>query len=364
MEIILSAIILVYIIVTIIVFKSALKKYPKKILTDFPSISVIVAARNEEDNILECLVSLNDMDYPEDKIEIIMIDDNSTDNTYKIVDDFIQDKPKIKLIKSKKEIGHLKGKTNALANALEIAKGEIILTTDADCIVHKNWAKTIVSYYNNENVAAVFGITEIIGERPFFAMQSVDSIYLLTVSSGTMHLKMPMSCIGNNMSYRRKVYDEVGGYEKIDFSITEDYKLLNEIVKLKKYDVIYPIDTDSMITTKPCLDYTTLYRQRKRWSVGGLGTIWQGKVLMVIAYLSNLSVLLSLFLFSITTPILIISKFLIDYCSLKFVYKKIKTKLKFYDFLVFEIYYLTYSFLVPIILMISRKVIWKDKKYN
>lgn len=363
MEIILSVIISIYIVMTILVFKSALKKYPQKKLVEYPSISVIVAARNEENNILECVDSLNAMEYPEGKIEIIIIDDNSTDSTYQIVDEFIKDKPKIKLIKSKKEIGHLKGKTNALANALEIAKGEIILTTDADCIVHKNWAKTIVSYYD-DNVAAVFGITEIVGKRPFFAMQSVDSIYLLTVSSGTMNLNMPMSCIGNNMSYRRKVYDEVGGYEKIEFSITEDYKLLNEIVKLKKYDVIYPIDTDSMITTKPCLDYTTLYRQRKRWSVGGLGTIWQGKLLMVIAYLANLSVLLSLFLLSVFTPILILSKILVDYFSLKVIYKKIKSELTISDFLVFEIYYLTYSFLVPIILMISRKVIWKDKKYN
>lgn len=363
MELIFVIIFIIYILMLIVIFSSAVRKIKSNPLTEYPSVSVIVAARNEEKNILSCIKSLDKIDYPEDKIEIIIVDDKSTDSTYNIVQEFIKEKNKFVLIQSGREIGHLKGKTNALANALEIAKGEIIFTTDADCIVPPSWVKTLVSYYDEET-AAVFGITYIEGEKPFYAMQAVDSVYLLTVSSGSMNLNMPMSCIGNNMSYRRKVYDEVGGYESFSFSITEDYRLLKEIVKLKKYKVVYPVDKNALIKTLPCEDYKTLYRQRKRWSVGGLETIWQGLMLMLFGYLGNLATLLATFFMTPVIAVFLAGRFIADYIGLKIIHNKLGLKFKIKDLLVFEMYYIIYAFMVPIILSISREVIWKDKKYE
>ena len=217
-EIIFLIVLSIYFISTVVIIIGASKTFPKLMEEDLPTVSIIVAARNEEENILECMQSLDKLEYPASKIEIILSDDNSTDATGKIIDEFIADKPKFKKIKSSKKRGELKGKTLAIANAIEFVTNEIILTTDADCVVSPKWAKTIASYYVDDNVAIVNGMTNQLEVDSFSAMQSVDFIYLISTASGTINIGKPMSCIGNNMSYRKSVYEEVGGYENLKFS--------------------------------------------------------------------------------------------------------------------------------------------------
>ena len=238
--------------------------------TDLPGVSVIVAARNEEKNILRCLESLDKLIYPEGKLEIILVDDQSTDNTGRIIDEFISDKKIFRKIISKKETEKLKGKTNALANGLEVANNEIIMTTDADCEVKPTWVKRTASYYFN-NVGMVNGVTTQTAFDHFSGMQSLDFIYLLIVASSTINLGNPISCIGNNMSYRKEAYDEVGGYENLPFSVTEDFNLMMAIHRLEKYKIIFPVDKDTLVTSLPCPDIKSLLHQKKRWAVGGLG---------------------------------------------------------------------------------------------
>ena len=250
-ELIFLIIVSLYFIQSIIFTIGASKKYKRLSDDKLPSVSVIVAARNEENYIGECLASLNNLIYPQNKIEMIVVDDHSTDSTGTIIDKFINDKPLFKKIIPEKQIGKVKGKANAIANAIEIAKGDIILTTDADCEVSPTWAKTIASYFI-DNVAMVCGYTNQKAKNAFGGMQDFDFIYLLTVAAGTMNLGKPLSAIGNNMSYRKDVYDEVGGYAAIPFSVTEDFKLLMAIHDLKKYQLIYPIDKEALVTSKPC----------------------------------------------------------------------------------------------------------------
>ncbi len=85
-------------------------------------------------------------------------------------------------------------------------------------------------------------------------MQAIDFIYLLFIASGTINLGKPVSCIGNNMSFRKKAYEEAGGFENLPFSVTEDFLLLNSINKLKKYRIIYPLNKDSLVISKPASD--------------------------------------------------------------------------------------------------------------
>ena len=206
-EIIFIIAICFYFLQTVVFLIGANKKYPKITESGLPSLSVILAARNEADNILDCLKSLDNLNYPPDKLEIIVVNDNSTDSTGELIENFISGKNKFRYFQDVKPIGALKGKTNAIANAIKISKGEVILTTDADCIVSPNWAKTIASYYQAD-VAMVCGYTNQFENSAFEAMQSLDFMYLLAVAGGTMNLGKPLSCIGNNMSYRKSVYDE------------------------------------------------------------------------------------------------------------------------------------------------------------
>lgn len=338
------------------------KIFPRINESELPSATVIVAARNEENNIIRCLDSLDKLFYPEGKLEIIIVDDNSTDLTGKLIEEYITKKKRFKKIITKKEIGKLIGKTNALANGIEIASGEVILTTDADCAVKPNWALTIASYYQND-VAAVNGFTTQFADNAFSGMQALDFIYLLIASAGTINLKVPISCIGNNMSFRKSAYNEVGGFANIPFSVTEDFNLLKSIYKLKKYKIIYPLNPDSLITSIPCKNIKELYRQKKRWSVGGLDVPLRGYFIMTWGFIANLAVLLTPFVFSPLWLCLVIFKIATDFFLLYPVLKILGLQNNLKYFFIFQLYFTLYVVSIPFILTFNRKVIWKGREY-
>ncbi len=347
-----------------IIFSIGVKKsFPKIKESELPSATVVLAARNEEENILMCLKSLDELVYPEGKLDIIIVDDKSTDKTGEIIDNFISGRKKFRKIITKKEIGKLKGKTNALANALEIASGEIIFTTDADCTVHPMWVYTTASYYQPD-IAMVNGFTTQKAYNGFSGMQAIDFIYLLIVASGTINLGRPISCIGNNMSYRKKAYLEVGGYENLPFSVTEDFNLLHAIYKLKKYKIIYPLNNEMLVTSLPCKNLKSLYHQKKRWSVGGIGVPVSGYLIMAYGFITNLCILLTPFFFSPVWLYLFFFKIAIDFFFLFPVHSSLGIKNNLKYFFNWQIYYTIYVVLIPFVLIfIGRKVTWKGRKY-
>jgi len=362
-EIVFLIILSIYFVFVTIIIVGASKSFPKLDDSNLPSISIIVAARNEENNILRCIESLNKLEFPDNKIEIILVDDNSTDKTGQIIDEFIANKPKFTKIVSSIQKGKLKGKTLAIANAIEFTSNEIIITTDADCQASPTWAKRIASYYIDDSVAMVNGMTNQFEINNFTAMQSVDFIYLLATASGAINVGKPMSCIGNNMSYRKSIYKEVGGYEGLEFSVTEDFNLLMAIDSLKKYKILYPIDKETLITSKACSTVKELYNQKKRWAVGGLESRLYGLVVISFGFLANFMVLISPFFFTKAIIPLISFKLLIDYFFIGPVHQKLGLTLKLKHFLLFEIYFLLYVVITPIILIFSRKVTWKGREY-
>lgn len=361
-EIIFAVAVSLYFIQLIVFSVGAAKKYPKLKDNELPTATVIVAARNEEDKILECITSLNSLEFPEGKLEIILVNDHSTDRTGEIISEFIKNKPKFKLIVPEKAIGSLKGKTNALANAIKIAGGEVILTTDADCIVNPLWAKTLVSYYKKD-VAFVGGFTTQEDSTTFEGMQAIDFLFLLTVAGGALNLGKPLAAIGNNMSYRKSVYEEIGGYESITFSITEDLRLLMAIYDLKKYKCIYPLDHDSMITSKACPDMPALFWQKKRWGVGGVDSDFIGYLIMAWGYIAKAAMVLTPLFFSLTALYLCIFKVAVDFFFIKPVFNRLRVRMKFTHFIAFEIYYIVYVLILPFIVLPNRKVKWKGRTF-
>lgn len=361
-EIIFLIAVSLYFIQTVI-FTVGLNKDIERIKEDsLPNISVIVAARNEEDNILDCMKALDNLVYPGNKIEIIIANDNSTDNTEQIVSEFIENNKKFRTIKPEEGSGNLIGKANAIDKAIKVSSGEIILTTDADCRPNPEWASRVVSYFR-EDVAMVSGFTTQYSKNLFEGMQSVDFIYLLSIAGGVMNLNKPMSCIGNNMSYRKSVYEEVGGYESVRFSVTEDFALLTAIHKLGKYKIIHPADEGLLVISKPCSSIKTLYRQKKRWGVGGLQSELGGFLVMAIGWMSSLGVLLTPYMFSAISMYILLFKVMIDYFFISPVYKKLNLKLNLKHFLVFEIYFVIYVFVLPFVVLFNKKVIWKGREF-
>ena len=329
-----------------------------------PNVSVIVAARNEEKNIGNCLASLVKLDYPADKVEIVIVDDGSTDRTPSIVQDHVQRYKHVKLVSTQSEAGNLRGKANALSQGIAHSKGEILMFTDADCTVPETWLKETISYYTEE-VGVVAGFTLLRSKKTFEAIQTIDWFFLFGVAASAAGWNIPLTGVGNNLSVRRSAYDSVGGYRSLPFSVTEDYALVQAVWQMTKLRVRYPLNPKTLVQSMPCASWRELYRQRQRWGVGGLEMVFRGFLLMAVHFAMHLSILVGLFLAS--PPILLAAVAGKLFADLLFLWKPIRTFKKYellQYFFLFELFYSIYELLIPFVALLSKKVVWKERAFR
>lgn len=336
----------------------------KECNSEFPFVSIVVAARNEEDNIGDCINSLKKIDYPEDKYEIIIVNDRSTDSTKQIVEKEILNLKNFKLINIQEYNNpQINGKAHALSVGIKESKGEIIMTTDADCSVPKGWVKEAVKYFDNDT-ALVCGFTMLEGKNLFTNLQAMDWLYLESISSSSAGINNALSCLGNNLAMNRTVYELVGGYENLEFSVTEDLTLLNKIKKLKKYKVKYPIIPSGYVLSKACSNLKELYRQKKRWFRGGTGINILGFVIGFLMLNVNVLMLTGyLYLPLIIYFLLVFLKILSDFIISFPVAKSLKALYIYKYFLPFQIYFMLYGLLLPFTFLWGYKIKWKDRKF-
>ena len=255
----------------------------------------------------------------------------------------------------------LKGKTNALNQVIKNAKGEFIFTTDADCEVKPSWIKEILKYYDdNTGVVSSYSIMKPVGLNPGF--QSLDWIYLLSIASGSDGLNKQTSCVGNNMTYRKAAYDEVGGYENIKFSVTEDFMLMQTIKSKTKWRTKFPVNKECLNWTLPCTGFMELYRQKKRWTKGGLDARSAAAVAGVLAWISSVGMVLGWLAGLKLYIAYLVFKLLLDFLFTFPAAKEFKV-LKVYLYIIpFEIWYAFYVFIAPFVVLFDRKVVWKNQK--
>jgi cellulose synthase/poly-beta-1,6-N-acetylglucosamine synthase-like glycosyltransferase len=329
-------------------------------------VTVIVAARNEENNVANCINSLKKLNYPPDLLEIILVNDNSTDNTKKIMlDTTLNDIGFIVLDSPISSNSNLKGKPNAIDIAIAKSTGEIIFITDADCEVPCSWIRNTINYYSDNSVGMVCGFTNIKKSNKVFSkLQSLDWIYLLSLASCSSGIFKPVSCIGNNISFRKNAYNEIGGYKSIKFSITEDMALMNAVVNSDRYIVKFPVDSGCLISTEPCSAIRELYNQKKRWFKGGVGINPLGYILGIELYIMNLILMFGLFFINpLNYLLLLIMKMISELMIIIPVYKKLNFKNLFIYFPLYQIYFGIYGLLLPFTFLLGNKIDWKGRKY-
>jgi len=327
-----------------------------------PSVSVLVAARNEEDKLEACLGSLSALHYRGD-FEIIVIDDNSTDRTGEILNAWCARIPRLRPMNSNGQIHGLRGKANAIAQAIESSTGDIIITTDADCIVPPDWIEEIVRQYD-DRTGCVCGYTLIKNNSKFSGMQTLDWAYLLTVASAGVGWGKALSAVGNNMSFRRQAYDDVGGYQGVGFSVTEDFALFKAIAYKTDWVVRYPVNDAALVWSEPCADLKELFRQKRRWGRGGLDIHPIGFAIMSIGFLMNAAIL---FLPWFGLPIWawligLVGKSIGDAFLLSYPLRKFRLQHLYRYFLIFELYYLIYVTMLPFAVLLGGRVVWKGRK--
>lgn len=328
-----------------------------------PGVSIVICAKDEESCIEDCIKSLLDLNYPKEKLEIILVNDRSHDRTEEIMLSYVNKYSQLKYLSAVESKGRLKGKANALEQGLRVAAGEIIFTTDADIKVNRNWIKEIMKYYDKDT-GVVAGYSVIEPEGLFAGLQSADWLYLLSVAAGGDGVGVPISCVGNNMSYSKAAYDEAGGYEKIKFSITEDFMLLQKIHKDTKYKkTFFPVNNDTKNITLPCLNLTQLLRQKKRWAAGGMGELNFGMLVGALSWITGVVILSGWTYLDLQVYLtFVLSKLFIDLLVIIPAVKEFKMYKVLLYLPLFELYFAVYVIITSILLAIDRKVIWKDQK--
>ncbi len=329
-----------------------------------PLVSIVMAARNEEQNIRACVESLIQNQYPKEKLEIIVVNDSSTDATPRIMHELSEKYSNVKAVNAKQSIDRLRGKANAIAQGIDISSGEIIFMTDADCVVPSSWVRATVQNYAHDT-GVVAGLTLLHPKNWFAAMQSLDWAYILAVASAAMSLKNPLSCIGNNFSFRKQAYDEVGGYRGTKFSVTEDFALFKAITKSGRWGYRYPLETETLVLSNACNTVLDLYRQKRRWGVGGKDMPLSGLMIMVIAFCMHALLLTGLFL-NLGLSLLLFGlavKFMFDGLLLSIPLTRSNRLSQLKYFLLFELYYMLYVIALPFAVFLGGAVVWKGREY-
>ncbi|OQX70913.1 MAG: hypothetical protein B6D62_03245 [Candidatus Cloacimonas sp. 4484_275] len=233
-------------------------------------VSVVVAARNEEENISRLLTSLVNQEYPPELFEIIIADDDSEDETADLVMKFAEKWDNIKLIKVKNREQALSPKKNALAQAIEKASGEIIMTTDADCIVGKYWIKSTVAAFDDKT-AMVSGFSRTnIGNwktaKNVKKFEHFDFLVMFFAAAGAISKGKYFSCSGQNLAYKKSAFEKVGGFEPIKHLISGDDVNLMQLMRRQKMKISFNFSPHSFVITRAIGSWKELFNQRSRWA--------------------------------------------------------------------------------------------------
>ncbi|NTW32999.1 MAG: glycosyltransferase [Bacteroidetes bacterium] len=348
-----------------------IKTWKSKITEPHTKVTVIVPARNESENISACLKNICSQNYPADLFEIIIVNDSSTDNTAELVNDFIKTNSNYKISFIEHSGNKNSGKKQAITEAIKVAQGDLIITTDADCVMNTKWIASVVEYYETYKPAMIIGPVKFYNEKGFFQkIQSVEFLSLIASGAASVQIGAPIMCNGANLAYERKIFTDVSGYSSPkNYASGDDVFLMHKIKKFTDRKIAFIKCKDAFVETKAQNTFRDFVNQRKRWvskSVGytDFATIASAFIVLLLNLFLVISFILTLFFneFQSIFVIIFVSKFIIDFPillgALSFA-GKIKN---LYFFLPLQLIYPLYIIGIGIAGLFG-KFEWKNRKY-
>lgn len=240
------------------------------IRSPLPSVSILVSARNEEDGIRRTLDSLMTQRY-KGRWDIWIADDRSTDRTPQILAEYAERFPdRIHVLTISELSPGESAKKNAIAKLVEASSGEILLLTDADCVVLPTWIRSMVREFEpGIDFVAGHSYIELPADRKnwLLNMQAVETMAYRIAGTGALAMGMPITSTGNNLAYRRSFFESVHGFEGVSkIQSGDDDLLLQKLVREAPWKARYSVDPDAFVTTRGKETLPELWEQRKRWA--------------------------------------------------------------------------------------------------
>ncbi|MFA4867072.1 MAG: glycosyltransferase [Pedobacter sp.] len=264
-----------------------------KVLTT--KVSVLIAARNEAENIAKTIEDLIAQRYDKELTELVFIDDHSTDDTAEIIRSYASSGVKLIQLNEDQPLNSYKKK--AIQTAIAAASGTLIVTTDADCRIGPEWLSTIVSFYEDHNYKMISSPVTYFEENSFFERaQTLEFLYLIGLGASTIGNKKPSTCNGANLAYERDAFYEVGGFKGIDdLASGDDELLLHKMAARFENGIGFLKNEAAVVYTHPKATLKEFIQQRKRWA--SKSTRYKNRSIIVLGvciWLFNLSILVNL----------------------------------------------------------------------
>jgi len=283
-----------FVLVYLIIGWARLKKPKFNGAVSSTKVTVMIAARNEEERIRYTIDDLLAQDYPKHLTEIIMVDDHSIDKTAQIIRSYEDRGIKLLQLNEDKPLNSYKKK--AIARAIDLSTGTLMVATDADCRMGPRWLSTILDYYETNNPVMISSPVAYFEERGLFEyLQTLEFSYLIGIGASFIGNGRASTCNGANFAYRKDVFYEVGGFKGIDDLASGDDELL-----LQKVAVLYPgrigflKSSEAIVYTHAKHTLKEFLQQRRRWA--SKSTKYKDKKVVALAvciWLFNLSLLVN-----------------------------------------------------------------------
>lgn len=344
----------------------ALWLYPEKPLQlpqVYPKVSILLAARNEEKLILRNLRAIDKLNYPKEKLEVLIGNDASTDSTAELVAQFIEGKSNYTLYTIDKIAGKGRGKANVLAQLAQKATGEFYFITDVDVKLPNNWIIALLNGFSSQ-VGIVSGTTKCERGSLFATMQGVDWLHFMGYIKSFANVGVGCTSVGNNMAVRAEAYWQTGGYENIDFSITEDYKLFKEVTD-RGWGWKTLMSKDSLGLAWYIPQVKDLLHQRKRWLLGARDLPINWKIMLAIYGLFVPSFVVLLLLRPELAMALWFLKFLVQSVFIYSLCTRVSQQpFSLWHLLIYEGYLLVNTATTAVFYWLPIKSVWKGREYN
>lgn len=365
MLVLLLLLILLLYIVLIISYIFGWKIIPKtlKQTDNLETVSVVIPMRNEEKEIKRLLKNLKKQNYPPNKLEFILVNDHSNDNTLDLLKESTEENIKIIDLDEGKF-----GKKDAVFAACNIAVGDIILVSDADCSFTNNWVKVMVSYFVNNDIKLVSGPVSFNTKTGIFqSFQALEFISLIGVGAGAIGIKNPIFCNGANMAYRKEVFLELNNYNKNDIVSGDDVFLLHSVKSRYPDSILFAKHQEAIVTTNASRCFKDFINQRKRWTAKSI--YYEDVMSLYVSYLTLSINLVSVFLFIMSFFDSFFAQYFFLFYSIKFIvdYFMLSSVLNFFnrkDLIKWIFPFgLVYSFYIVLIVFLSftRSFEWKGR---
>ena len=346
------------------------KRIPKSVRRSDAScmpISVVVSARNEARDLPACIASLLALDYPRELLQIILVNDLSTDATGSIVDSAAAASDHVvALHTSALPSNGLEAKARGIAHGIAAATGEWVLITDADGVVQPEWARHLLGYVDADT-GMTGGALVVRADGWLGTVERMAWAFLQTFSTGLAGWGAPIVCVGPNMAIRRSVYKEAGGLQNAqNFRVAEDLALFR-MVTARKLAVHVYMDQATTVTLSPVPSFAHLLSQHRRWLGGGVEQSKWYKIPLLVALWWGFGLVMFMLLgwlldWRIWAAFLAL-KSTHDFLLLRQQQRRLSIELvRFLP--VLELYQTVAIAILPVIFLFSQRIEWKGDGYS